>query len=101
MSGVADLSFSPFTGRRWPEGPDEGLGEFAQRLVTLPLTLALSPQAGRGNETAHGLFFSPFTGRRWPIGPDECSSDFAQCLVTMPLTLTLSPHAGRGNGVSS
>jgi hypothetical protein len=48
MSGARTF-FSPFTGRRWPEGPDEGLGELAPHSITMPLTLALSPLAGRGN----------------------------------------------------
>jgi hypothetical protein len=54
-SGV--YPFSLLAGRRWSEGPDEGLCLQAPNLstrgfYTLPLTLALSPQAGRGDECA-------------------------------------------------
>jgi hypothetical protein len=34
----------------------------------LPLTLALSPQAGRGREDGATGSFSPPVGRRWPAG---------------------------------
>jgi hypothetical protein len=48
MSG-RQFSFSPFTGRRWPKGPDEGQRELghAGAAPHLPAGI-LSPQAGGG-----------------------------------------------------
>lgn len=49
MSGDGGDSFSPFTGRKWPEGPDEGQEPTLQD-AALPLLPASSPRK-RGEET--------------------------------------------------
>ena len=63
MREGVDLLFSPFAGRRWPTGrmraartSDVGYGARRGSIVgamTKALTLALSPQAGRGDAHAH------------------------------------------------
>jgi hypothetical protein len=50
IEAVHGYPFSPFTGRRWPEGPDEGQVPTSEMLV-LPLTcLPASSPRKRGEE---------------------------------------------------
>ena len=53
------LSFSPSTGRRWPEGPDEGRREHHHQRPVLPLIcLPASSPRKRGEESSPPAFLS-------------------------------------------
>jgi hypothetical protein len=49
IEALRDYPFSPFTGRRWPEGPDEGRVPTFEMLA-LPLTCLPAPSPRKRGE---------------------------------------------------